>query len=241
MAAPAPSKIRSSALFGVALTELFVLLLFLVIFLWIATIPAKTPSLNASYELLKQQLAQLQEENKKLTQRVSELERLIRERDAMLKLLWELYKKKPVPITLGPKEWEEFLRNWRKEAEKELKDKEAKQGAGAGRGHVNCLGKGVALRLVWLDDGIEVERGPWTDAHSAMIAMVPAIGKLVAAGKVTHAQFHTLGLQIRDWSENRQPKCRFDVTFLDKTTQKQPYRAAERAVDVAFYKAEIFK
>lgn len=235
-AATAPSKLRSATVFSVALTELFVLLLFLVIFLWIATAPRKTLSPDVPYNVLKEQLANLQEENKKLTQRVGELEKLVRERDDMLKLLWEIYKKKPVPVTPGTKDWEQWLKDW----QKELKDKELKQGAGAGgRGHVNCLGKGIALRLVWLDDGFEVERGTWTDAHSAVIASIPAIGKLVAAGKVTHAEFHALGTLILDWSEKHQPKCRFDISFSDRTTQKDSYKAAERAVDRVFYKSEI--
>lgn len=233
--ATVPSTLRSAAVFGVALTELFVLLLFLVIFLWIATAPKKAILPDVPYNVLKDQLTKVQEEKKKLIQRVDELEKKIRERDQTLNLLWEIYKKKPVLLTPGSKEWEEWLKNW-------LKELAQMQAAGAGgRGHVNCLGKGNVLRLVWLDDGFEVERGPWTLAHSAVIATVPAIGKLVAAGKVTHAEFHGLSTQILAWSENRQPKCRFDITFFDKTIGKDSYKVAERAVDLVFYKSEIRK
>jgi hypothetical protein len=227
MALLPPSKQRNASVFGVALTELFMLLLFLVVFLWIATAPQKALPNDISYDVLQQRLAALEDKHKELMGKLAEVEGKLRQRDDQLKLLWEIYKKKPVTISPGSPEWEKWLEAWYQEVQKGL----------GGRGHANCLGKGALLRLTVLDEGIAVDRA-WSEVHEPLVTGVAAVKQLVAEKRLPIARFEELGAQIIEWSEKQQPKCRFDVMFVDKATLKEPFAAAIRAIDRVFYKSE---
>src|SRR4051812_14990081 len=117
MGSPSPSKQRNAAVFGVALTELFVLLLFLVIFLWIATAPKQLIPRDVPYDVLSQQLSNLKKQLEETLRKLIDLQGMVRQRDAQLKLLWELYKKKPITLTPGTPQWEKWLEDWRLELE----------------------------------------------------------------------------------------------------------------------------
>src|SRR4051812_27912898 len=113
----APSAQRSTTVFGIALSELFILLLFVAILLWVATIPAKSETaelrivaLEAKLKAMEEELAKLRAENGRLT---AELQ----ERDRLLALLWQIYEKKPVTLTPGTADWRKWVLTWQVKAE----------------------------------------------------------------------------------------------------------------------------
>lgn len=231
MSVLAPSKQRNATVFGMAVTELFVLLLFFVVFLWIATAPAKTLPPNLRIAALEEKVNKLEADIKKLKHENHDLRLELRERDDQLKLLWEIYKKKPVPVTPGTPEWRKFLNEWYKELQNAATT--------GGRGHANCLGVGAGalLRLTIFDDGIAVQ-AVYGDGDRALVETVPAIRELIAMNRVSVSQLDEFGGRILQWSDSRKPACRFDVTYVDKATQKAPYVAALRVIDRSFYKSE---
>jgi hypothetical protein len=232
MSALAPSRQRSTTVFGIALSELFILLLFLVILLWIATMPAKSETGDLRLAALEARIKQLEDEVRELRIENAQLKTDIDERDRLLKLLWQLYEKKPITLTPGTAEWRDWLNNWYANAQKREEM--------GGRGHPNCLGKGngALFRLTIADQGVSVQSA--SEIATKAITNIPAAHELISLGTVSVQRFDELGTQIRKWSDQQTPACRFDVVFVDKTTLlKAPYAAAIRAIDNNFYKKEV--
>jgi len=231
MSASAPSSLRSTTVFGIAVSELFILLLFLVILLWVATTPAKS-EVNLRVSELEARIKQLEDDLKKLGAENSQLRKELEESDLLLRVLWQLYEKKPVTLTPGTAEWRDWLKKWYADAQKREES--------GGRGHPNCLGRGAGalFRLTIMDDGLLVQAAG--DVASQRINEIPAARELVTLRTVSVQKFDELGTQIRRWSDQQKPACRFDVTFVDKTTLlKEPYAAAIKAIDNNFYKREV--
>lgn len=225
-----PSKQRNEAVFAIALTELFVLLLFLVVFLWIATVPRQDVPRDLTIEHLERQVEELERLEADLRREVQAQKDMIRLRDAQLAALWQLYKSEKLVLTPGTREWEEWLKRWMIEVNKGLE--------AGGRGHSNCLGKGAVGTAIATDDGIEFVPG-WTDAQSGTIALVPSFAELSKAGVIPVRTFERVVEPILTWSDGRKPRCRFDILFRDVTTQKKTYVEALRAIDRVFYKSQI--
>jgi hypothetical protein len=230
MSSPAPSATRSAAVFGIAVSELFVLLLFLVIIVWIATIHEKSETVDgriAAHERIKE----LEQEVKKLQSENTQLKKDLEQRDYLIGLLWKLYEKKPVTLSPDPDK--------RRGQIDVLIGTAVEREESGGRGHANCLGKGGGplFRLTISADSVSVQSaGP---AANEKINQIPGARELVRLGVVPIPKFDELSSSIFDWSNAQKPRCRFDVTFVDRTTTKAQYRAAEKAMDKSFYKKEV--
>ena len=94
------------------------------------------------------------------------------------------------------------------------------------------------MRLTVTDDGFLIQP-MYGDSSAPIVDKIPAARELVSLRNVPVQKFEELGKQILDWSLKQVPSCRFDVTYVDKTTQKPTYRAAEKAMDRYFYKREL--
>lgn len=226
-----PSKQRNASVFGIALTELFILLLFLAIFLWVATAPAKTLPTDVRIAHLEKRLKEFEEEQKRSLTKIAHLENELRGRDDQLKLLWEYYKRKPLTLSPGTPEWKKWLDQWHEEL---------KKGPGlGGRGHANCLGRGAGpiLTITARDDGIAIQPELAVAQNSAMLAP-SGVPELASRKFMSIAQFELLGEKVLHWSDRQQPVCRFDVIFVDQATQKKPYADTIKAIDRVFYKKQ---
>jgi predicted RNase H-like nuclease (RuvC/YqgF family) len=231
MPSSAPSARRSTTVFGIAVSELFILLLFLVILLWIATTPAKSDTADLRIAALEAKIKELDGEVKKLRTENTRLKSDLEQRDFLISLLWKLYEKKPITLSPNP----EVRRKQIDVAVAEAKKREES----GGRGHANCLGKGsgALFRLTINDEGVSVQS--IGEAANEKISQIPAAFTLVTARVVSVQKFDELSSSILKWSNAQKPTCRFDVTFVDKTTTKVTYRAAEKAMDKSFYKREV--
>jgi hypothetical protein len=226
----APSKVRSAVVFGIALTELFVLLLLVVVFLWAATAQHNKLEENVVEAALKRKLDDLQLRFDRTSDALKDAESRLKKRDEQLRMLWRLYEKTPLTISPGSAEWEKTIDDWYARARRGVEE--------GGRGHANCLQHGAVMQVTIYDDGIEAQPR-WTPEQDSLISQVPALRQMTARGRMSVAQFDQLGSEVLAWSDGRKPRCRFDVLFKDASTQKAPYASALRAIDRTFYKSEI--
>jgi len=226
-----PSTRRSSTVFGIAVSELFILLLFLVILLWIASTPTKLDRADLPISSLEARIKELEREVRTLRSANDQLKQDLELRDRLIGMLSKAYVKKPFTLQPDPYVQREKIREM-------IAQMEQREELGA-RGHANCLGKnaGALFRLTLSDREISVQSTGV--ARDDKVSQIPAALELLNLKAVSIQRFNDLCYEIWKWSDAQKPACRFDVTFIDKTTTKDSYRAAEKAMDRCFYKREI--
>ena len=143
-------------------------------------------------------------------------------------MLWEIYRRRPLPLTPGTLEWDREMEEWIKGIQK---------GHTGGRGHRNCLGfgGGPIMRITITDERMLIEATEFTPKIPSDVA---GLRELSARGVVSIDEFQDYGALILEWSEKQKPPCRFDVIFIDKANLKAPFAASLKAIDKVFYKTE---
>jgi len=252
-------RLRRSGLITLTLTDLLIVVVFvLLLFTFRSTeegrveisgIQALLRQVTEERDRLKTELAQARQENELLKKQNRDLQefvqRLLREKqedtlpadpgETIDKLAAENRALKDMIDQLN-KEIERLKRLLETQQAEREKTKQETEGKEGGTGFPRCpVTDGFLLEIRLLESGNLRITPRWDEAANSDARSVPGVSELADAGEVSLETFHGLASRIFQWSDSREPPCRFHVDTRTETKNLETYRRQMGAVDRYFY------
>lgn len=200
------SAIRRAQVFGISLTEMMLILLFLM-FLAAKSSGSVTDVCRAELDACKKRSAELERQQEQAKKEIAALKNENDKLRQWVRTLLIALNEKPLAVD-DP--------NFIFDAEGKI----ARVRAGVGR--PNCLvsGEGTLLLSLLMEDGYVTASRLWGEKDDGAVAALPAVQDLIRRGRISFPLFIERAASISGAHKD----CVFHVRIVDKTTTKETFK-----------------
>jgi len=255
----AESRQRRNALVNLTLTDLLIVVLFVLLFFTFRSsdedkteISVKTvqlKQLQRERDQLHEQLQASQLQVAKLLKEVKDLNELVRRLLADTK---DSLPPNPITVIKGLQGDNDVLRKEIDDLKIQVKNRDALLRAlqaelakkietlagtsAGGTGLPNCLvTSGFFLEIRLLPNGSLVVNPAWVTTADKEARAIDGVSDLISAGQMSLYTFQRITKHIKIWSEKQDTPCRFRVKTIRETKDLDLYLQQMRAIDQTFY------